>query len=168
MPEAFKKEYPNTRIIIGATEFSVERSSSLVVQACTFSAYKNKNTVKVLIGVTPSGAMSEEYEGSISDKKLVEVSGLLHKLEPDDEIMADKGFTIQDLLIPYGVRLKTPPFLQKNTQMAANDVFMTCLFKSTCGASYWPSQGIQDIAGHTSSVYVGLHKQCNICLLHVK
>lgn len=128
MPEGFKKEYPNTRIIIDATEFSVERPSSLLSQACTFSAYKNKNTVKVLIGVTPSGAISfvsEAYEGSISDRKLVEVSGLLEKLEPGDEIMADKGFTIQDLLIPRGVRLNILPFLQGNTQLVANDVFVT-------------------------------------------
>lgn len=126
MPESFKKEYPNTRIIIDATEFPVERPSSLLVQACTFSSYKNKNTVKVLIGVTPSGAISfvsEAYEGSISDRKLVEVSGLLDKLEPGDEVMADKGFTIHDLLIPRGIRLNIPPFLQKNMQMAANDVF---------------------------------------------
>jgi len=41
--------------------------------------------------------------------KLVEVSGLLEKLQPGDEIMVDKGFTIQDLLIPYGVRLNMPP-----------------------------------------------------------
>lgn len=58
MPEAFKKEYPNTRVIINATKFYVDRPSSLLSQACTFSAYKNKNTVKVLIGITPSGAIS--------------------------------------------------------------------------------------------------------------
>ena len=101
MPEVFKKEYPNTRIIIDATEFFIERPSSLLNQACTFSNYKNRNTVKVLIGVTPSGAISyvsQSFEGSISDKKLVELSGLLQMLEPGDEIMADKGFLIQDLL----------------------------------------------------------------------
>ena len=128
MPEPFKKEYPNTRIIIDATEFSIERPSSLLVQSCTFSPYKNTNTVKVLIGITPSGAISfvsEANEGSISDRKLVEVSGLLDKLEPGDEIMADKGFTIQDLLIPHGIRLNIPPFLQKNKQMAVEDVFLT-------------------------------------------
>lgn len=71
MPEAFKKEYPNTRVIIDTAEFYVDHSSSLLSQACTFSAYKNKNTVKVLIGITPSGAISfvfKCYEGSISDK----------------------------------------------------------------------------------------------------
>ena len=55
----------------------------------------------------------------------MEVSGLLEKLEPGDEVMADIGFTIQDLLIPHGVRLNIPPFLQKNREMAADDVFLT-------------------------------------------
>ena len=61
--------------------------------------------------------MSEVYEGSVSDRKLVEVSGLLDKLETGDEIMADKGFTIQDLLTPIGVRLNVPPFLNSQAQM---------------------------------------------------
>ena len=88
MPGPFKTEYPNTRLIIDATEFNVECPSSLLSQATTFSAYKNTNTVKVLVGITPSGAISfvsQAYEGSISDRKLVEFSGLLGKLEGGDE-----------------------------------------------------------------------------------
>jgi len=50
---------------------------------------------------------------------------LLEKLQPRHKIMADKGFTIQDLLIPYGVRLNMPPFLSANCQMTASDVFLT-------------------------------------------
>jgi len=128
MPDTFKRHYPNTRIIIDATEFTIERPSSLLSQSGTFSAYKNRNTVKVLIGITPSGVISfvsDCYEGSISDKKLVEVSGLLQKLEPGDEIMADKGFLIQDMLAPLGVRLNVPPVLKSNSQMAAEDVILT-------------------------------------------
>jgi len=97
MPEAFK-DYPNTRIIIDATEFPIERPSSLMSQACTFSSYKNRNTIKVLVGIMPSGVVtfiSPTYEGSISDRKLVEVCGLLDLLETGDEVMADKGFQIQ-------------------------------------------------------------------------
>ena len=119
------------RIIIDATEFAVERPLSLLSQACTFLAYKNKNTTKVLIGITPSGVISfvsEAYEGSISDRKLVKVSELLDKLEPGDEVVADKGFMIQDLLIPRGVCLNIPPFLQNKMQMSTNDVF----FKENC------------------------------------
>ena len=128
MPAIFKKDYPNTRIIIDATEFRLERPSSLLSQSCTFSTYKNTNTVKVLIGITPSGAISFVspcYEGSISDRRLVEASGLLEKLEPGDEVMADKGFQIQDILAPLGVRLNTPPFLASNSQMSVDDVTMT-------------------------------------------
>lgn len=80
------------------------------------------------MGVTPSGVVSfvsECYEGSISDKRLVEVSGLLEKLEPGDEVMADKGFQIQDLLAPLGVQLNIPPFLNSNQQMFADDVILT-------------------------------------------
>jgi len=80
MPVAFQKQCPNTRLIIDCTEFGIERLSSLVTQAATFSSNKNKNTVKVLVGIIPSRAIvfiSPTYEGSISDKKLVEQSGLL-------------------------------------------------------------------------------------------
>ena len=128
MPEVFKKVYPNTRTIIDATEFFIERPSSLLNQACTFSNYKNRNTVKVLIGATPSGAIScvsQSFKGSISDKKLVELSGLLQMLEPGDEIMADKGFLIQDLLAPLGVRLNVPPLLQSKEQIPVNEVLVT-------------------------------------------
>ena len=128
MPEVFKQQYPNTRLIIDATEFGIERPSSLVSQSTTFSAYKNKNTVKVLIGIMPSGAIvfiSPTYEGSISDKKLVELSGLLDKLEVGDEVMADKGFDIQDLLALHGVRLNIPPFLKSSTRFASDGVLRT-------------------------------------------
>ena len=126
MPEAFKEQYPNTRLIIDATEFGIEHPSSLVSQTVTFSAYENKNTVKVLIGIIPSGAIvSPTYEGSISDKKLVECSKLLDLLEVGDEIMADKGFDIQDLLAPLGVKLNIPPFLNSGTQFSRDNVLRT-------------------------------------------
>ena len=71
--------------------------------------------MKVLIGIMPSGAISfvsDCNEGSISDKKLIEVCGLLENLEPRDEIMADKGFLIQDMLAPFGVHLNVPPLMK--------------------------------------------------------
>jgi len=128
MLDIFKHHYSNTRVIIDSTEFAIERPSSLLSQSSTFSSYKTKNTVKVLVGITPSGAISfvsECYEGSISDKRLVEVSGLLEKLDAGDEIMADKGFLIQDILAPIGVRLNVPPLLKCDSQMTNEDVILT-------------------------------------------
>ena len=53
------------------------------------------------------------------------MSGILEKLEPGDEVMADKGFQIQDILTPLGVRFNTLPFLAANSQMSAADVVLT-------------------------------------------
>lgn len=55
----------------------------------------------------------------------MQISGLLEKLEPGDEIMADKGFLIQDILAPLGVCLNVPPLMKSNSQMATEDVIMT-------------------------------------------
>jgi len=82
----------------------------------------------VLIGILPSGVIafvSPTYEGSISGEKLVEVCGILDELESGDEIMADKGFQIRNLLAPLGVSLNIPPFLNTNLQMPANGVHLT-------------------------------------------
>ena len=76
----------------------------------------------------PSGAISyvsQSYKGSISDRKLVELSGLLQMLEPGDENMADKSFLIQDLLAPLGVQLNVPPLLQSKKQMEIGNVVVT-------------------------------------------
>ena len=127
MPHAFKKEYPNTQLIVDATEFFTEHPSSLAAQSA-FSAYKNCNTVKALISITPSGAIcfiSPTFEGPISDCQLVEQSGILQKLEDGNEVMADKGFDIQDILAPLGVKLNIPPFLSSGKQMSSVDVVNT-------------------------------------------
>ena len=42
-----------------------------------------------------------------------------------DSLIADKGFDIQDLLDPIGVKLNIPPFLHMQGQMPGNDVLQT-------------------------------------------
>ena len=42
--------------------------------------------------------------------------------EPGDEVMADKGFLIQDLFAPISVWVNVPPLLQSNSQMLPEDV----------------------------------------------
>jgi len=39
--------------------------------------------------------------------------------------MADHGFTIEDLLVPLGVKLNIPPFLGDSEQMEGNEVVET-------------------------------------------
>ena len=129
MPESFKAKYPNTRVIIDATEIKVEMPSSLVFKSQTYSNYKSADTLKGLIGISPSGSItfiSQLYTGSISDREITERSGLLKlPFHAGDCLMADKGFDIQDLLDPIGVKLNIPPFLHMQDQMTSEDVIQT-------------------------------------------
>ena len=124
MPESFKK-FPNTRVIIDCTEFFVEMPSSLVNQSITYSSYKSHNTFKLLVGISPTGVvtfLSKLWGGNASDKQIVKESGLLNLLEPGDSVMADKGFTIQDLLDPLDVSLNMPPKRDSNRQLSRQEV----------------------------------------------
>ena len=91
MPAVFKDLYPSTRCIIDATEFFIQRSQDPTAQQLTFSSYKNHNTFKALIAISPSGAIffiSDLFGGNTSDKKLTAECGLLEYLEEGDSVMA--------------------------------------------------------------------------------
>ena len=69
------------------------------LQQLAFSNYKNHNTYKGLVGISPSGSLifiSDLFTGSISDKELTQRSDLLNLLESVDSIMADCDFDIQE------------------------------------------------------------------------
>lgn len=128
MPNLFKDKYPATRVILDATEIFVEKPSMPDIQQLTFSTYKNNNTFKVLVGISPSGAItfvSDLYPGSISDRKLTQISGIFSLLEKGDSVMADRGFDIQDDLTPLGVKLNIPPFLRGKSQLDFNEMIET-------------------------------------------
>lgn len=98
MPKIFKDLYPTTRVVIDATEIFVEKPSLPNLQQMTFSNYKNNNTYKGLVGISPSGAItfvSNLFSGAISDKELTRRSGILLLLEKGDSVMADRGFDIE-------------------------------------------------------------------------
>ena len=113
-PKAFKLQYPTTRVIIDTTELFIQQPSLPELQQLTFSSYKNHNTYKGLIGISPSGAVmfvSKLYSGGIFDKELTRRSGLLDLLKHGDSVMADRGFDILVDLAPIGVKLNILPFL---------------------------------------------------------
>lgn len=113
MPNKYSLFCPNLRVILDCTEIRCESPTSLTLHSEIFSSYKSTTTFKGLVGVAPCGAMtfiSQLYTGSISDKEITKKSGILDLLEPGDEVMADKGFTIEDMLSSVGARLIIPPF----------------------------------------------------------
>ena len=123
MPDCFCSLYPRTRCVIDATEVFIEMPSNPTAQQLTFSNYKNHNTLKALVGITPSGAVcfvSDLYGGNISDKKLTVECDILKLFECGDSIMADRGFTIEDIL-PLGVSLNVPPRMNESRQLTDNE-----------------------------------------------
>ena len=129
-PALFKNMHPSTRVILDATEIYIEQPHIPELQQMTFSNYKNCNTYKGLIGISPGGVVtfvSRLFAGSISDKELTRQSGILDILEPGDTVMADCGFEIEDDLIlkMRGVQLNIPPFMREKTQLPGKELVIT-------------------------------------------
>ncbi|KAL4009131.1 hypothetical protein ACER0C_002983 [Sarotherodon galilaeus] len=106
LPDCFQP-FSNCRIVLDCTEFS----------------YKRRTTLKALIGVAPNGVItfvSNLYGGSASDKAITADCGVLQHLQPGDMVIADKGFTIRDIL-PEGVSLNILSFLT-NGQFTQEEV----------------------------------------------
>ena len=128
MPQDFWEMFPRTRVTIDCTELLTDTPSSLVEQSLMFSHYKTHMTWKALIGVTPNGVVSfvsDLWGGSISDKQIVQRSGLLELCQEGDAVMGDKGFLIADLTTPRGIELIVPPKKQGAKQMSRRDVTLT-------------------------------------------
>ena len=82
--------------IIDGMEVEIQVSSNRNVQHATYSNYKHKNTAKFLVAITPDGYIayvSKAYGGRVSDVDLTKGCGFLDLLEPNSNILADKGFT---------------------------------------------------------------------------
>ena len=125
MPIAFRKFFPKCVCILDCTEVFIERPSDLKARAQTWSNYKQHNTVKILIAVTPQGSISfvsKAWGGRASDKYITEQSGILDKLLPGDLVLADRGFTIQDSVGFYCAEVKTPPFTKGKKQLSRHEV----------------------------------------------
>ena len=140
MPKEFAKSesYGNTRIILDATELFIEKPSELSLQSATWYNYKSYNTLKGLIGICPFGGMtfvSSLSAGSISDIELTTKCGLLDLLQAGDDVMADKGFKIED---EHGITLNIHPFMS-NSKLSKQDVKThtgSCNPQDSCGTSH--------------------------------
>ena len=59
MPFCFRVHYGlKVMAIIDCFELFIEKPSSLLAKACTWSQYKHYNTAKYLISITPQGVIS--------------------------------------------------------------------------------------------------------------
>ena len=87
-----------------------------------------------MLGITPHGAVtciSALYTGCIFDVEITKFSGFLDLVEPGDNVMANKGFTIRKLLAEKDVTINIPPFLSSKGYFTGKEIKdteqITCL-----------------------------------------
>ncbi|KAE8738880.1 hypothetical protein FOCC_FOCC015627 [Frankliniella occidentalis] len=123
-PKCFK-DFKNLRVIIDGTEFRIQKPTNQQQSSNSFSDYKNYHTIKFLVGISCYGGLSfisEGFEGSISDRKLIEDSGFMDHLEPHDGVMSDKGFDMEDKCDEREVDLYIPSFLGRRDAFTGREL----------------------------------------------
>ena len=126
MPACFQASFgKKVAIIIDCFEIFIERPSNLQARASTWSNYKHKNTVKVLMGITPQGVVSfvsETWGGRVSDQHLTNNCSILKKLLPGDVVLADRGFNIAESVGLMQACLHIPAFTKGKAQLSTLEV----------------------------------------------
>ncbi|CAN7976321.1 unnamed protein product [Ixodes persulcatus] len=129
MPASFRAAFGlRVAVVLDCFEVFIDRPSSLVSRALTWSQYKHHNTVKYLIGIAPQGIItyiSTGWGGRTSDKELTETCGILDNLLPGDSVLADRGFTIADSVGLVCARLEIPAFTRGRAQLSPYEVART-------------------------------------------
>ena len=107
------------------SEVFIERPHAYQARAQTFSNYKRHNTVKFLIAISPSGAitfLSKCWGGRATDKHITQNSGFIHLLDHGDVVLAERGFDISDHLGIFGVKLEIPSYTRGKKQLSLQEV----------------------------------------------
>lgn len=127
LPESFKENYSNCRLIIDCTEFRTQVPSTVEQRVQMYSNYKSAYTAKYLIGITPGGLIafiSKGYGGRATDSFISNDCGFVGLLNEGDVVLADKGFP--SVQVVDGVVLVMPPFSKRNqTQFSEEDMQLT-------------------------------------------
>ena len=128
LPGVFALKFPRLTCIIDCFEIFIERPRSLLARAQCYSNYKKHSTVKVFIACTANGSVSFlscAWGGRVSDIEIVRSSGFIDQRyhHPGDQILADRGFTLQDDFASVcGAELIIPAFTKGKKQLSAQDV----------------------------------------------
>ena len=147
LPAKFnKKNHTKIRCVIDCSEVFTERPKAVDIQAATWSDYKKHNTVKFLIGISPTGFitfLSDCYGGRASDQFICKDSGFYELLDPYDEIMADRGFQIREELLLQFCTLTCSTW---STFEVSDDIQRmhkdkeSCQFENSCGDGHKPNK----------------------------
>ena len=127
LPIPFRIRHHNLNSIIDCFEVAIEKPTSAVQQSATWSSYKNSNTIKFLISITPDGIInyiSDGFGGRTSDRAILENSSYLDVVPENSAILADRGFKqVQSILAKKKCTLIRPPSASSTQKLSAKDVF---------------------------------------------
>ena len=112
-------------VLRDCTECILEKPSIAKAQSQTYSACKSRNTWKKCYAkhLRAISFISKSYGGAASDRYIPETSGIIEKLQFGDNLMADKGFKISDILVSEGSRLIIPQFLRDTNRFSKKSTF---------------------------------------------
>ena len=114
IPMCFWKHFgANIIVIVDCFEIFINKPKNILARAQKFSSYKHYNTSKFSIVLTPQGVIShteKAWRHCASDKFLTENCDFLNNLLPDDAVIADRGFDIEESVVLNCVKVKTSSF----------------------------------------------------------
>lgn len=121
MPDCFKTNFGDqVSHIIDCLELFIEAPYHLDTRCQCWSEYKHHYTLKYLVSITPQGMfefISKGYGGRANDMLVTTTSNFLDILEPNDLVLADKGFNMHDVFKMRGVELEIPAFICGQKQL---------------------------------------------------
>ena len=115
-----KTGHGTTDVVIDCTDFKFQHATNLDLSSLMFSNYTNTATGKASIKISPHGIellFSDVFPGSISESALTDKPGVLDWLEPEHELMSDRGFSVHEQCVVKGIFLNCPA--QKSTNQFA-------------------------------------------------
>lgn len=120
-PEHFSA-FPNTRVVLDCTEMAVYSAPCVTCRLQTYSHYKKRHTLKIMIGIAPSGmvsVISKIFGGKASDKFIMEYTKIVDLCDKNDMVMVDKGYVGEEILCrEKNIKLIRPPFRRGNCQLS--------------------------------------------------
>ena len=128
MPMVFREKFRKCIVILDCFKIFMERPAALMAQTQTLSNYKQHNTCKFLIRITPQGSISfisKAWGGRVSDVHITENCGILEKLLQEDLILADRGFTIHYAAGLDCAEVKIAAFTRGKAQLSKYEVDTT-------------------------------------------
>jgi len=126
LPIGFRKSYYKVVGIGDCLEIEIQKPMGAVAQSMTWSSYKNTNTIKVFVVVTPNGLfmfVSVPYCGRATDEMITADCGFLDLLQPGMELMVDRGFKkIENMVLAKKARLVRPPSVSTGVKLSKSKV----------------------------------------------